>query len=398
MKKIKELANKYLDRIIELRRELHKYPELGFQEFKTAEIIKKELDRLRIPYESEIAKTGVIALIKGELPGKTVLLRADMDGLPLGEENNLEYKSEIPGQMHACGHDGHVAGLLGCAMILNDIRSSIKGNIKLMFQPAEEGPGGAKPMIEAGILENPKVDAAFSCHIWPTEEAGKILVKNGDMMTHTTSFDILIQGRGGHGSQPEVTIDPIIIGCEIVSNFQNIISRNISTLTPAVLSCCSIKAGEAYNIIPDKLTLKGTIRTFDEKLTDRIVERMEDILSGISRAYGNTYELKVNRMYPALKNNSKIYKLSKKSLAKVVGESNVVDLVEPLMGSEDFSYISKEVPSNYFLVGVKGVDDKFLLHHPKLIWDDRYLEISSSALAQVALDFLNEEEKEDATK
>ena len=398
MKKIKELANKYLDRIIELRRELHKYPELGFQEFKTAEIIKKELDRLRIPYESEIAKTGVIALIKGELPGKTVLLRADMDGLPLGEENNLEYKSEIPGQMHACGHDGHVAGLLGCAMILNDIRSSIKGNIKLMFQPAEEGPGGAKPMIEAGILENPKVDAAFSCHIWPTEEAGKILVKNGDMMTHTTSFDILIQGRGGHGSQPEVTIDPIIIGCEIVSNFQNIISRNISTLTPAVLSCCSIKAGEAYNIIPDKLRLKGTIRTFDEKLTDRIVERMEDILSGISRAYGNTYELKVNRMYPALKNNSKIYKLSKKSLAKVVGESNVVDLVEPLMGSEDFSYISKEVPSNYFLVGVKGVDDKFLLHHPKLIWDDRYLEISSSALAQVALDFLNEEEKEDATK
>lgn len=398
MKKIKELANKYLDRIIELRRELHKYPELGFQEFKTAEIIKKELDRLGIPYESEVAKTGVIALIKGELPGKTVLLRADMDGLPLGEENNLEYKSEIPGQMHACGHDGHVAGLLGCAMILNDMRSNIKGNIKLMFQPAEEGPGGAKPMIEAGILENPKVDAAFSCHIWPTEEAGKILVKNGDMMTHTTSFDILIQGRGGHGSQPEVTIDPIIIGCEIVSNFQNIISRNISTLTPAVLSCCSIKAGEAYNIIPDKLTLKGTIRTFDEKLTDRIVERMEDILSGISRAYGNTYELKVNRMYPALKNNSKMYKLSKKSLAKVVGESNVADLAEPLMGSEDFSYISKAVPSNYFLVGVKGLDDKFLLHHPKLIWDDRYLEISSSALAQVALDFLNEEEKEDAAK
>lgn len=393
MKKIKELGNKYLERIIELRRELHKYPELGFQEFKTAEIIKAELDRLGISYESEVATTGVIALIKGELPGKTVLLRADMDGLPLGEENNLEYKSQIAGQMHACGHDGHVAGLLGCAMILNDMKSSIKGNIKLMFQPAEEGPGGAKPMIEAGILENPKVDAAFSCHIWPTEDAGKILVKDGNMMTHTTSFDILVQGRGGHGSQPEVTIDPIIIGCEIVSNFQNIISRNISTLTPAVLSCCSIKAGEAHNIIPDKLTLKGTIRTFDEKLTDKIVERMEDILSGISRAYGNTYDLKVNRMYPALKNNSKMYKLSKKSLGKIVGEGNVLDLVEPLMGSEDFSYISKEVPSNYFLVGVKGLDDKFLLHHPKLIWDDKYLEISSTALAQVALDFLNEDEK-----
>lgn len=398
MKKIENLANKYLERMIELRRELHKCPELGFQEFKTAEIIKKELDKLEIPYESEVAKTGVVALIKGTENGKTVLLRADMDGLPLDEENDLEYKSEISGQMHACAHDGHVAGLLGCAMILNDMKESIKGNIKLMFQPAEEGPGGAKPMIDAGVLENPKVDGAFSCHIWPMKEAGKILVKNGDMMTHTTSFDIVIQGRGGHGSQPQVTIDPVIIGCEIVSNFQNIISRNISTLTPAVLSVCSIKAGEAYNIIPDKLTLKGTIRTFDEKLTDKIVERMEDILSGISKAYGNLYDLKVYRMYPALKNNSKMYKLSKKSLGKIVGEKNVLDMSEPLMGSEDFSYISKEVPSNYFLVGVKEEEDKFLLHHPKLVWNDKYLKISSSALVQVALDFLHEDEKEDVIR
>jgi amidohydrolase len=276
-------------------------------------------------------------------------------------------------------------------MILNEMKENIKGNVKLMFQPAEEGPGGAKPMIEEGVLENPKVDGAFSCHIWPMEEAGKILVKNGDMMAHTTSFDIIIQGKGGHGSQPHVTIDPIIVGSEIVSNFQNIISRNISSLTPAVLSFGSINAGEAYNVIPDKLTLKGTIRTFDEKLTDKIIERMEDVLSGIKKAYGNTYELNVYRMYPALKNNSKLYELSKKSFGKVIGERNVIDMSEPLMGSEDFSYVSSEVPANYFLVGVKEIKDEFLLHHPKFIWNDKYLKISSAALAQVALDFLDED-------
>lgn len=389
--KIEQLAEKYLERIMEMRRELHRFPELGFKEFKTAEIIKKELDRIGIPYESEIAATGIVGLIKGKKEGKTVLLRADMDALPVEEESRCEFKSEITGNMHACGHDGHVAGLLGAAMILNDLKDEIAGNVKLVFQPAEEGPGGADPMIKAGILENPKVDAAFGCHIWPACKAGQIMIKDGDMMSHTTSFDIMIQGVGGHGSQPEKTIDPIIIGSQIIINFQNIISRNISTLKPAVLSCCTIKAGEACNVIPDKLIIKGTIRTFDEELTNEIVDRMENIIKGITSSYGASYVFDVNRMYPALKNDHEMFELSKKTLGKIVGEENVIVMEEPLMGSEDFSYFGKKVPSNFFLVGVRDAqeDIESMLHHPRLLWDEKYLKINAKALSQLAIDFLN---------
>lgn len=388
--KIDILAKKNLEKIRAIRRELHQYPELGFQEFKTAQLIKRELDILGIPYQSEIAKTGVVALIKGVKPGKTVLLRADMDALPINEETECEYKSLIPGVMHACGHDGHVAGLLGAAMILNELKENISGNIKLVFQPAEEGPGGAKPMIDEGILENPKVDVAYACHLWPSYPAGKILFKDGNLMAHPTGFDIEINGVGGHGSTPEKTVDPVIIGCQAIINFQNIISRNISAMKPAVLSCCSIKAGEAGNVIPDKLTIKGTIRTFDENLTTEILERMDSILNGLCSAYGATYNFIIERMYPTLKNDSSIFNLTKSSLADVVGEENVLLMSEPLMGSEDFSYISNKVPSNFFFIGTKEnqEDIETFLHHPRLKWDDKHLEISSKALAQVAYNYL----------
>ena len=388
--KIDVLAKKNLEKIRAIRRELHKYPELGFQEFKTAQLIKKELDILGIPYQDEVAKTGVVALIKGAKPGKTVLLRADMDALPINEETECEYKSLTPGVMHACGHDGHVAGLLGAAMILNELKENISGNIKLVFQPAEEGPGGAKPMINEGILENPKVDAAYACHLWPNYPAGKILFKDGNLMAHPTGFDIEINGVGGHGSTPEKTIDPVIIGCQAIINFQNIISRNISAMQPAVLSCCSIKAGEAGNVIPDKLTIKGTIRTFDENLTTDILNKMDGILKGLCNAYGASYNFIIERMYPTLKNDSNLFSFTKSSLINVVGEENVVLMNEPLMGSEDFSYISNEVPSNFFFIGTKDTQEEIetLLHHPRLKWDDKHLEISSKALAQVAYDYL----------
>ena len=390
IQKIDVLAKKNLEKIRAIRRELHKYPELGFQEFKTAQLIKKELDILGIPYQDEVAKTGVVALIKGAKPGKTVLLRADMDALPINEETECEYKSLTPGVMHACGHDGHVAGLLGTAMILNELKENISGNIKLVFQPAEEGPGGAKPMINEGILENPKVDAAYACHLWPNYPAGKILFKDGNLMAHPTGFDIEINGVGGHGSTPEKTIDPVIIGCQAIINFQNIISRNISAMQPAVLSCCSIKAGEAGNVIPDKLAIKGTIRTFDENLTTDILNKMDSILKGLCNAYGASYNFIIERMYPTLKNDSNLFSFTKSSLINVVGEDNVVLMNEPLMGSEDFSYISNEVPSNFFFIGTKDNQEEIetLLHHPRLKWDDKHLEISSKALAQVAYDYL----------
>lgn len=387
---IKELAKKNLEKIVKIRRDLHEYPELAFKEFKTAALIKRELDLLKISYKSEIAGTGIVALIEGKEKGKTVLLRADMDALPIEEETESSFKSKNKGVMHACCHDGHVAGLLGAAMILNEIKDKIKGNIKLVFQPAEEGPGGAKPMIEEGILNNPKVDVAFGCHLWPGYSAGKILIKDGPLMAHPTSFNIEIQGIGGHGSTPEKTIDPIIIGCQAIINFQNIISRNISTLKPAVLSCCSIKSGEAGNVIPDKLNIKGTIRSFDEDLTTEILSKMDSILNGLSIAYGSKYKFDVERMYPALNNCKDILEYSKISLSDVVGEENLVIMDEPLMGSEDFSYFSKEVPSNFFFIGLKDEQEEIetLLHHPRLSWNDKYLEISSHSLAKLAYDYL----------
>jgi len=388
--KIEQLTAKHLDKIMKLRQELHRFPELGFKEFKTSEIIKKALDEIGISYKDGIAVTGVLGEIKGKGEGKTVLLRADIDALPIVEESNYLFKSEINGNMHACGHDGHTAGLLGAAMILNEMRDFFDGTIKLAFQPAEEGPGGAKPMIEAGILENPKVDGAFGCHIWPSLPAGKVMIKDGDMMSHTTSFDIMIQGVGGHGSQPENTVDPIIIGTQIINNFQNIKGRLLTTLKPAVLSCCSIKAGETYNVIPDTLAIKGTIRTFDEELTNEIVDKMEDIIKGITSAYKATYKFDVNRMYPALKNNHELFEMSKISLREILGEENVLVMQEPLMGSEDFSYFSKNVPSNFYLVGVRDAqeDIESMLHHPRLLWNEKHLSVNAKTLAKLALDFL----------
>ncbi len=390
-KKILELTNKYLPRVMELRKELHKIPELGFQEFKTAEVIKNELERIGIPFKSEVATTGVVGLIEGGKPGKTILLRADIDGLPLEEESKCEFKSEIKGNMHACGHDGHTASLLGVAMILNELKEELEGNVKLVFQPAEEAPGGAKPMIDEGVLENPKVDAAIGCHILPSEKAGTILTREGIMMAHPTAFDIIIKGKGGHGARPEDTIDPVIIGCQVVTNFQNIRSRGISTLKPAVISCCSIKAGDACNVIPDTLSIKGTIRTFDGELMEEILKRMDDMLKGITSAYGAEYEFIPVRMYPELRNDSELFKFSKEILTKIFGEEKIKVLEDPMMGAEDFSYFGKCVPANFFFVGVGDEQEEIetIPHHPKFNWNEKHLNTSMQGMAQIAFDYLN---------
>lgn len=388
-----DIIKEKLDKVMEIRRELHQIPELGFEEFKTNEVIKRELDKAGIKYKTGIAKTGIVALIEGKEKGKTVLLRADMDALPLEEESNYEFKSKIKGKMHACGHDGHTASLLGTALVLNEIKDKIKGNIKFVFQPAEEGPfpGGAYYMVEEGVLENPKVDAAFGCHVWPAYKAGHVVIKEGAMMSDSTSFDVIIQGKGGHGSLPEKSIDPIVIGCQVVNNFQNIISREISTLTPAVLSCCSIHSGETYNVIPDKLSIKGTIRTFDEEVTKEILDKMESVLKGIKVMYNADYEFNIIRMYPALKNNDSIYNFTKQVFEEIFEKDKIEIMKEPLMGSEDFSHYARKVPSNFFLVGIKEdqKEEELLLHHPKLNWNEKNLEVSMRAFVNLAVNYLN---------
>lgn len=263
--RIEALAEKYYPEVVELRHHFHMYPELAFEEFKTAAKVAETLESLGIEVQTGIAKTGVVGLIKGGKPGKTVLLRAGMDALKVNEAADVPYKSMVPGIMHACGHDGHTAGLLGAAMILNDIRDELEGNVKVLFQPAEEEDGGALPMIQEGVMENPKVNAAFGCHLWGNLPEGKVQFKKGGLMASPDAFDITIIGKGGHAAMPQLSIDPVVMAAQVIDQTQAVISRRKSPLVPAVISFTMVHGGEAYNVIPNKVELAGTIRTLDHE-------------------------------------------------------------------------------------------------------------------------------------
>ena len=270
---VNDLAQHYLGRCIRIRRRIHQHPELAFEEHQTARMVCATLRSLGLEPECGVAGTGVVALLKGAAPGRTVLLRADMDALPIHEQVDLPYRSQVPNRMHACGHDGHVAGLLGAAMVLGDLRSRLKGQVKLVFQPAEESGGGAARMIEQGILDNPAVDAAFGCHLWGRLPEGQVQVRPGPMMAAPDLFRFRIQGVGGHGSAPHLAVDPILLGVQAISFMQAIVSRRIDPVEPAVLSICSLHAGDSENVIPEFLEAGGTVRTFDDALRDFIARR-----------------------------------------------------------------------------------------------------------------------------
>lgn len=325
MSEVKRLGEKYLQHMINLRETIHMYPEDGFSEFTTSKIIIEELEKLGIKVQKNVAKTGVVGLIEGKYPGKTVLLRADMDALKIQEQADVEYKSKIDGMMHACGHDGHVAGLLGAAMILNELKDNLHGNVKLVFQPAEERDGGALPMIEEGVLENPKVDAAFAAHLWGYLNEGEVHLKEGAMMASPDIFNIKVIGKGGHGAVPQEAIDPIVITCQIVNSLQTIVSRKINPLDPVVITCGRIQGGDCHNVIPNEVELEGTIRTFNEETRNWVPKVMEDLIRGITTSQGAAYEFKYEPKYPALINDKYMTSFAKESLKKVVGEENVFD-------------------------------------------------------------------------
>lgn len=387
---IKQLSENFYNDMVRLRHEFHMHPELGFQETRTSKIIAEELEKLGIEVKTNVAKTGVVGLIKGKYPGKTVLLRADMDALEVNEEADIPFKSKIPGLMHACGHDGHSSGLLGAAMILNEMKDKIHGNIKLMFQPAEETEGGAKPMIEEGILENPKVDAAFGCHLWGSIKEGEIHVKHGAMMAAPDTFKFRVIGKGGHAAMPHLSIDPVMIAVQAINNMQSIISRRINPLSPAVISYCTIHGGDTHNVIPNEVEVVGTIRTFDKNIRAWIPKAMEGVLKGVTECQGANYSYEYIERYPALINDDNMTDLASKSLSKIVGEKNVCELKEPNMGGEDFAYLAQNVPSAFFFVGIaKDENDPISHHHPKFAWDDKNVAIVAQSLSQVAIDFLN---------
>lgn len=389
MNDIRRLGEKYLQQMINLRETIHMYPEDGFKEFKTSEIIVNELEKLGIKVQKNVAKTGVVGLIEGNYPGKTVLLRADMDALKIQEQADVEYKSKVDGMMHACGHDGHVAGLLGAAMILNELKDKLHGNVKLVFQPAEEREGGALPMIEEGVLENPKVDAAFGAHLWGYLKEGEVHLKEGPMMAAPDIFNIKVIGKGGHGAVPQESIDPIVITCQIVNALQTIVSRKISPLDPVVVTCGKIQGGDSFNVIPNEVELEGTIRTFNEETRNLVPRIMEDLVRGITTSQGATYEFKYKANYPALLNNTDMTNFAKKSLEKIVGKENVFDLKEPNMGGEDFAYFAQKVPSAFMFIGIADNESEPVIHHnPYFKWDSKNVGILAQSLSQIALDYL----------
>jgi amidohydrolase len=365
---------------IKVRREIHRHPELGFQETKTSELIFNTLTELG--YEvSRMAQTGVVGLLRGGDETRTLGVRADIDCLPLQELNNVEYKSQYEGKMHACGHDGHTAIALATAKIIKARQNELKGNVKFIFQPAEEGPGGAEPMIKEGVLKNPEVNAIIGLHLWNSSPLGTLGIKAGPLMASADEFAITIKGKGGHGALPHETIDSIVVAAHVITALQTIISRNISPLEPAVLTIGKIEGGSNFNIIAESVQLVGTIRTFSNELRKKMEQRLEEVIKSVTSAFGATYELKFIPLYPPTINNAEMTELVKEAAIPVIGRERLNEDAMT-MGAEDMSYFLQEVPGCYFFVGSanqeKGLDKPH--HSPYFDFDETALSIGTQIM------------------
>ncbi|MDR1986998.1 MAG: amidohydrolase [Treponema sp.] len=386
---IKQCVEKYYPKGAAIRHHLHQYPELSEQEVETAGLVAATLREHGIETRQGIAGNGVLGIIRGKQPGKTVLLRADMDALAVNEAADVAYKSKRPGIMHACGHDGHTAGLLIAAMALAELKALIPGTIKLMFQPAEETVGGAQRMIQAGILEHPRVDGAFGCHLWGQIPEGMVWVKSGPVMASPDEFRITLIGRGGHGALPHLGVDPVVMASQVILQFQTIVSRRRNPLDPAVVSICMIQGGETHNVIPGEVQMIGTIRTFSKELRDFIPQEMERILQGITLAAGGSYTLEVCKRFPPLINDPGATEIVREAAKKIVGPEKVRDAAEANMAGEDFAYIAEKVKASFFFVGIAKDETPLIHHSPYFQWDDPALSITAACLCQAALDFLH---------
>ncbi|MDR0567675.1 MAG: amidohydrolase [Spirochaetaceae bacterium] len=386
--KILDLVEKYYPLGAELRHTIHRYPEPAFEEVKTAKLIADTLTSRGIPVQTGVAKTGVIGLISGGKPGKTVLLRADMDAVEVEEKADVPYKSERKGLMHACGHDGHTAGLLMAALVLNDLKDRLAGNVKLMFQPGEETTGGAEPMIQAGVLENPNVDAAFGCHLWGSVKAGEIQTKAGSLMASPDEFSLRVIGKGGHAALPHLTADPVVMSAQIICALQELVSRRNNPLRPLVISACSIHGGAVHNVIPDFVDIIGTIRTLDRETRNLAPQWMEETAAGIARVWGGNCRFQTIKRYPPLINDENAAALVIEAAKKIAGHDRVKQ-AEPNMGGEDFAYLAEKVPAAFFFVGI-AENEPVVHHNAYFAWKDEILKTSSAVLCRTAADYLNQ--------
>lgn len=385
---IKRIAAAILPEMIEIRRHLHMNPELSMEEEKTSAFIAGKLDEYGIKYTKGIAVHGIVGFIEGKNPAsRTIALRADMDALPINEENTSEYCSTIPGVMHACGHDVHMTCLLGAAKILQQLSDRFEGTVRLIFQPSEEQfPGGASMMIKEGVLENPRPVKMFGQHVLPTLEAGKIGLKAGKYMASTDEVYLTVKGRGGHAATPDLNIDPVLIASQIVVSLQQIVSRTAPPTLPAVLSFGRFIAEGRTNIIPDEVKLAGTLRTFDEKWRAETHERITRMAMGIAESMGATCEVFIDKGYPFLVNDDKVTAETKAAAIEYLGEENVVDL-EMRMTAEDFAYYSQIVPSCFYRLGIRNEEKGIVhnLHTSKFDADESSFETGAGLMAFLAI-------------
>jgi amidohydrolase len=383
---LKEEVEELISQLISWRRDFHRHPETAFEEHWTSSVLRKFLEDHDIPVQV-MAKTGIRGVLKGKPGGKTLALRADIDALPLKEEGDKEYISENPGAAHACGHDGHMAILMGAIELLCRRKETFKGNVVFLFQPSEERiPGGAKLMIEEGALEG--VDAIFGLHLWQLLATGVVGVVKGAMMAQPDKFTIRIRGKGGHGSMPHQTVDPILVASHMVVNIQSIASRNVDPLKPVVVSFGTIEGGTIYNIIPEEVILTGTVRSFDTEVQELSENRLMEITDATCAAFGATADFQYEKGYPPLVNDESMVDFVAQTAGDLFGETKVQE-IDPVMGGEDFAYFLQKVQGAFLFFGM-GDGMVYPHHHPAFDIDEKALPQATLLMTALALEYLEQ--------
>ncbi|MEK5504792.1 MULTISPECIES: M20 metallopeptidase family protein [Paenibacillus] len=374
--------------LIAWRRHLHQHPELSFEETNTSAFIADQLRSFGIEVRTNVGGNGVLGFLEGGQPGRTIAFRADFDALPIQDEKEVPYKSTVPGVMHACGHDGHTAALLGVARVLSHNREALKGKIVFIFQHAEEKPpGGAKFMIEDGCLEG--VEAVYGIHLASEIPFGKIGLKSGPAMAAVDAFTIQINGKGGHGARPHQTVDSIVIGSQIVNGLQQVVSRRVDPIESAVLTIGVFQAGTAFNVIADKAKIEGTVRTFNKEVRKEVENEIRSIVKGLTEAYHAGYEMDYLNGYPSLVNAEVETERVRELIGRLYGADAFLDL-KPVMGAEDFAYYLEQRPGAFIHVGARNEDERthFAHHHPHFDFDERALLVSGHIFLALALEYL----------
>jgi hippurate hydrolase len=381
---VDEVRGGFTEKIVALRRDIHREPELGFDTERTAQKVLAALDGLPLEIETGVARNGIVATLRGEDGGPTVGLRADMDALPITEETGLPFASEVEGKMHACGHDGHTSMLVGAAHALCGMRERLNGTVKFFFQPAEEGGGGGKVMLEEGVADD--VDSVFALHLWPGLPFGVAATKAGPIMAAADAFELTVRGKGGHGAMPHLSADAVAMAAQIVTTLQTVVSREVDPVEPAVLTVGEIGAGTAFNIIPEIARLGGTVRTLNEDLRSRMPERIESIARGVAGAMRGDAELDYTFSYPVTSNDEGAARKALEVATNVFGEENTLELSNPSMGAEDFAFFLEKIPGAYVWLGVG--EDVSKLHTPTFDFDEEILPRGSALLTALALERL----------